>query len=501
MNNKIYYAAAALIMLFAVFNAFWGLGDERLRNWDESRHGASALEMIQSGNYLVQTYNHKVDYWNLKPPLSYWYIVPGYKLCGFNLWGLRLFSACCLVLCTAGTLRMLGRHIGRAGALLAAAFIAASPMLLSHSFRNGDADALFITLSLFCLFALQLSLKNQWLLLPAGLLSALAFLTKSFHVMPLGITIVIWIAINWKSYRIKHLAAAAACALIPLGGWFLWRYRFDGMFFFQEMFMRDVLARAGDGIDQTEAASAMHYLKIMSRTLMLVPFLTSLVALLAFLFVRGWSAVPEKLKKPLLLYLLAFAVPFVLFHISKGKLMWYLYPSLTFLSVSFGIIMQAWFESSRDGKTTAIFDKLVAKFTPSTAILKKIPGYVALLLIACAMVWTGISETMIIRKIVKRDLNVDYNVFVDANGAALAAEYFSVDPDGGSREPEQKDFLNGLFSQMTLKNGDLNDFMAHPGRAFLLLPAERGSSPDDFINRNGLKIVNRKAEVILLAKP
>lgn len=40
--------------------------------------------MIQNDDYLVHTYEGELDYWNLKPPFSYWVVALGYRLFGYN---------------------------------------------------------------------------------------------------------------------------------------------------------------------------------------------------------------------------------------------------------------------------------------------------------------------------------------------------------------------------------------------------------------------------------
>ena len=49
------------------------------------RHGVNAYEMIQNGDYIQHTYNYQVDDWNLKPSISYWGIVLGFRLFGYSV--------------------------------------------------------------------------------------------------------------------------------------------------------------------------------------------------------------------------------------------------------------------------------------------------------------------------------------------------------------------------------------------------------------------------------
>ena len=79
-------------ILFLALLCFYHLDYGELMDWDEARHGVSAYEMLQTGEPIVTTYAYSPDYWNLKPPLSEWLIALGYKLFGYNAYGLRFFS-------------------------------------------------------------------------------------------------------------------------------------------------------------------------------------------------------------------------------------------------------------------------------------------------------------------------------------------------------------------------------------------------------------------------
>ena len=80
-SGRKYIAVFLTVLLFAAaaFNVFYALGSQRLRSWDESRHGVSACEMAVSGNYIVNTYDFKPDYWNAKPVFSFYCNLFGMK--------------------------------------------------------------------------------------------------------------------------------------------------------------------------------------------------------------------------------------------------------------------------------------------------------------------------------------------------------------------------------------------------------------------------------------
>ncbi|MBK1813932.1 hypothetical protein JHL18_25320 [Clostridium sp. YIM B02505] len=89
---KYYYVLIIVILAITVFNLTYKLGTEPIKDWDEARHGANAYEMIKNSNYILNTFNYENDYYNLKPPLSYWGIILGFKIFGYNLIGFRAMS-------------------------------------------------------------------------------------------------------------------------------------------------------------------------------------------------------------------------------------------------------------------------------------------------------------------------------------------------------------------------------------------------------------------------
>src|SRR5271154_6983533 len=86
---------------------------------DEPRFAEASREMLQSGNYVVPTFNHEPRY--AKPPVIYWCQVLCYRIFGENAFAARLPS----LLATAGTATLLfiwgvrlgHRHIGLIAAL------------------------------------------------------------------------------------------------------------------------------------------------------------------------------------------------------------------------------------------------------------------------------------------------------------------------------------------------------------------------------------------------
>ena len=78
--EKYYWILFGCMIAVTGFLCFRCLDVAYVSSWDEARHGISAYEMMQNGNYIVNTFGYEPDYWNLKPPLSFYGIILGFKL-------------------------------------------------------------------------------------------------------------------------------------------------------------------------------------------------------------------------------------------------------------------------------------------------------------------------------------------------------------------------------------------------------------------------------------
>jgi 4-amino-4-deoxy-L-arabinose transferase-like glycosyltransferase len=122
---------------------------------DEPRFAEASREMLQSGNYIVPTFNHEPRY--AKPPLIYWGQAFCYGIFGENAFGARLPS----LLATAGTallLYMWGARLGRRAIGLIAAPAYAFCLQAMQQGRVATADAALI-------FFMTLTAYTGWKLL------------------------------------------------------------------------------------------------------------------------------------------------------------------------------------------------------------------------------------------------------------------------------------------------------------------------------------------------
>ena len=91
--NKYYWYIFGIGVAIFAFLCFFNLGKLPIQDWDEARHGINAYEMLRHNSIFANYFQDEFDYWNLKPPVSYWGVMLGYKIFGYNTFGMRFFSA------------------------------------------------------------------------------------------------------------------------------------------------------------------------------------------------------------------------------------------------------------------------------------------------------------------------------------------------------------------------------------------------------------------------
>lgn len=324
-----FFAAACLTLAFYCFRC---LDVQYVDSWDEARHGVNAYEMIQNGDYIRHTYNYEVDNWNLKPSVSYWGIVLGFRLFGYSVFGLRFTSALAYLLTGIGCGLFARRYSKEAAILVMGFFCANTRPLSAHLARSGDADALYLMFFTFAMLAMLRIQRNHKNLYTCGLLFSLAFLTKSWHAGMIAVIGGMYLLFTKELFSIKlrEWGCFLLSVFAPLLVWFGWRYTRDGFVFLQQMIQVDLLARTGgSNYEGHEFPFSFYYDTVFGheayiyRWLLLICILGIGVELIVMLRNRAWKkqALQEGAG-----YLLWFLVPFLGFSCIRTKLIWYCYP-------------------------------------------------------------------------------------------------------------------------------------------------------------------------------
>lgn len=366
-KERLYQFLFVVLSLWLAFLCFYKLDVKYVDPWDEARHGVNAYEMQREGRLVESTYLYETDYYNLKPPMSMWMLMLSMKLFGSNVFALRFPSALCyliLALVTAGFLR---KRYGTACALVCLAFFSANTTpFLAHMIRAGDADSLYVLIFTLAMLAMLKIREKQENLYWCGFLFALAFLTKSYHAGVIAVIGGLYLLITGELKRMKLVTWVkfALSAGIPLVVWALLRFRVDGLQFFKEMILTDVLGRSGKGFGSNEAGFSYYfsyYLGGMSgRVQVYLVVLLGLLAAGIYLLVKNkrisGNFIPkneagERTKRDITGFALWILVPTLMFSAVSTKLLWYLYPVLTALLVAAAVLLGSIIQSEKTSGT------------------------------------------------------------------------------------------------------------------------------------------------------
>ena len=342
--GKYYWFIFAGLAAFAAMLCFLRLDVAYVASWDEARHGISAYEMIQNKNYIVNTYNYDVDYWNLKPPLSFYGIMLGFGIFGYSVIGLRFYSALSYFLICILCALYVKKHHGKCASLLTIAFLCCNQLMLAlHGARAGDADALYQLLFTIAMLAMMEIPENKSRSYICGACFSLAFLAKSYHA---GIILVIGglymlIMGMLTKFKVKEWIFFGLSVAVPAGIWGIARFTQDGLTFFMTMLTEDVLSRSSVA-SEGHTGSAFFYIQRYFLDGGMIYWLLLVVILVAGIYV---ICKKKESIKPYTGYLLWFVVPLVAFSAVSTKLNWYNYPILVPLCILAAIVIGKCLES------------------------------------------------------------------------------------------------------------------------------------------------------------
>lgn len=477
------WAALALLAAALLFNAFAGLGAAEIRNWDEARHAISAWEMLNGGNLLVNTFRFEPDYWNVKPVLAFWPSAAGFRLFGFNLFGMRFFQALALVLIAGISFEAVRRAAGWAAALVTLGFLTVNPAVFSHSFRNADADAAYMLFFMLFFWGLWWSWKRPWLLAAAAFAGGCAFLCKSFHVAVPGLIALVWVIVWFKRYNWKVLAASVAAGLLPILAWGAARYGADGTKFFETMVQLDLLGRVADTSAAEHGASPWYYyLRRMGRDLTLVPAVIVLLAGGVYALFFRWKAIREELRPLALLGWLGFLAPIAVYSIARVKLPWYIYPAFLPMAVLAGVLVRIWLEASPE----AVRPQLAGRFRRGSA--GAVVAALQAALVLAATVWSVAGEGKSIRRIVKLDRQRDVLLSAEQPGSFRGKRVYPVGPDGAFRLADATQLLTFYLAGAEPLAGGLEKFRQDASPEKLLVCVCPGEVSREWAEETGRRL-------------
>src|SRR5262245_52079369 len=245
MRDWRFLVLASAVLGLAAFNLTYRLGNESLTEWDGSLYATSAFEMLESGNWVVTTFNGETDYYNSKPPLNVWLIALSLKAFGPSLAAMRVPSIVAAFLTIVSLLFWSKHRFGPRVALFACAVLATCfGFLHVHSGRTANPDALLALFFLLIVITMDVSSERPWRRIWLGPLVAGVFLLQGMAIlMPLLLVVIVEGRRRFNARdRWAPLAAASVLALAPTLAWAIPRWRTDGPLFFERMFFQDFVA-------------------------------------------------------------------------------------------------------------------------------------------------------------------------------------------------------------------------------------------------------------------
>lgn len=454
-NRILFFVAVVILIILAMFIAFYNLDAVFIERWDEARHGISAYEMIKNNDYLVNTCNYEPDYWNLKPPLSFWGIVAGFKMFGINAFGLKFCSALSFVLLFGVSIAFASKRFGKAAGICSGIFILGLYILVDgHTVRFADADMLYCLFYICCFVCFVQSDKHPWLFPLSGLFVALAFLTKSYHAGTIFICLVInFIAAKYhKAYKLKHYIGFICCAACPVLVWGALRYMRDGTTFFYNMLVVDVLSRSANAVENHEGPITYYILALLS--ILKTQLLLGIGAAMLMLIKR--KKIVNKDTAALLIWGL---VPVILFSLVKSKLVWYVYPQVFILAILMAVFFSQVFKCSKIIYGIAV-----------TALL--LPGRYIYSNINHVLNWKDYNENEISRQAFLAN-TLDYN-----HDFSMKNMYFEVEEVGNSgkkikyESPPELNLIAEMYGDMRCLSGGVDAFLEYTDNCFLLVSGD-----------------------------
>lgn len=171
-------ASYLLLGVVCLILFFVGLGKVPLIGLDEALYAEASREMLESGNYIVPTYNGQPFF--DKPPLGYWLQAASIRAFGVNSFAVRLPSAIAATILVFAT-ALVGSRLYSDRAGIFAGFILATALYTLPLARLCSLDQLFtlsITMAIFGFAMTYLGIQSYWGYVLLWIASGASVLTK-----------------------------------------------------------------------------------------------------------------------------------------------------------------------------------------------------------------------------------------------------------------------------------------------------------------------------------
>lgn len=333
--EALYWLTIIVLLTAGGFLLFTNLGETGISDCDEARHGINAYEMLQNGDYVVSTYHGEPDYWNLKPPLTYYCILLGYQLFGFSAFSMRFYSALSMLATMIMMALWMKKRYGSMASIFCQLFWLACTMVYGpHFARFGDADAQMLFFYVAAMLCMLESPKNLKWLYGSAICFGLAFMSKSWHAALIPVTCFAFVCITGqiRQLRLRNYLLLIFFGLLPILPWAIARYLRDGLEFFKLSLTVDVGTRATT-VHEGHFGDTLYYIRyLLSDPACLMAMLLCAIALVWKLLLRTRFTTDQ------LGIAVWFLLPLLLYSACVSKLAWYIFVSLPALAVGLGML-------------------------------------------------------------------------------------------------------------------------------------------------------------------
>ncbi|NRD78932.1 glycosyltransferase family 39 protein [Bacillus sp. BRMEA1] len=216
-----HHLGLALILILSVILNFYKLGQEGIGN---TYYSAAVKSMLDSWhNFFFNSFDPKGFITIDKPPVDFWFQALSAYIFGFKGWSLFLPQALAGVFAVALLYHLVARVFGRGAGLLAALFLAITPIVVAAD-RTNEVDSMLMFVSLIATWALSKAVEQKqlkWLII-SFFIVGVGFnikMMEAFLVLPaFYLYYLITPKISWKK-KFVHLMAATVVLLTVSLSW------------------------------------------------------------------------------------------------------------------------------------------------------------------------------------------------------------------------------------------------------------------------------------------
>lgn len=468
--NKYFYVISAIILLLAIFNLFYKLGTATVQDWDEARHGVTAYEMIKNNNYIITTYGFNVDYYNLKPPLGMFLIAMCYKIFGYSIFAMRVVSPVSSIITIILVGKILKDKVSKMAAVVGMTALTTNFLFITwHAGRTGDVDSIFTMIFTLIMYLLIKSEKDIRFFYLAGLSYAVAFLIKSYATLQIIAVVGLSLICTGRLFKLKlkELLIFLFCSFAPIIVWMGIRFKYDGTKFLTKMITYDVLARSTSTIENQKGSIAYYLIYSISYNFHWVLYIA--IILIAYFIINksNFKLYENKFFK---ISIIIWAVlPFILFSLSKSKLVWYINPIYPAVSIIIGIVSYNIYENAY--------------------VCKGLGKVILILFFACAL----FGEGRIIKKIYSDKMPANQDILMSLKDKVKAK---NVDIYYSEQWGQANMFIVEVIDGMNPKVESKEAYVNNKSKGLYLL--DNNKLDMEFVEKNKLKIVCKNEDYIIV---